>query len=71
MGFVALAAGGRRRHGGTLAMAEGTRSTVMFVVGVAMALGAGGLMFFTGPLTVIGTIGATFTAVGGARVLDR
>lgn len=52
-------------------MAEGTRSTVMFVVGVAMALGAGGLMFFTGPLTVIGTIGATFTAVGGARVLDR
>lgn len=52
-------------------MAEGTRSTVMFVVGVAMALGAGGLMFFTGPLTVMGAIGATFTAVGGARVLDR
>jgi hypothetical protein len=58
-----------------MAVAQGTRSTVMFVVGVTMALGAGGLMFFTeidtGPLTVIGIIGIMFIAVGGVRSLDR
>ena len=47
----------------------------MFVVGLAMALGAGGLMFFsdieTGPLTVIGIIGIVFIAVSGVRLLDR
>jgi hypothetical protein len=55
--------------------AQGTQSTIMFVVGLAMALGAGGLMFFsdieTGPLTVIGIIGIVFIAVSGVRLLDR
>lgn len=58
-----------------MAAVQGTQSTIMFVVGAAMALGAGGLMFFTdidtGPLTVIGIIGIVFIAVGGVRLLDR
>ena len=54
-----------------MAKAQGTRNTVMFVVGLAMALLVGGLMFFTdldsGPLAALGVIAIVFIAASGVR----